>query len=42
MWSWKSAETSTAALKEYNKVIELRPELPEAYSNLAVALKEKR
>jgi tetratricopeptide (TPR) repeat protein len=30
-----------AALKEYNKVIELRPELPEAYSNLAVAQKKK-
>ena len=30
-----------AALKEYTKVIELRPELPEAYSNLAVAQKKK-
>ena len=30
-----------AAIKEYDKVIELRPELPEAYSNLAVAQKKK-
>ncbi len=30
-----------AAIKEYNKVIELRPDLPEAYSNLAVAQKKK-
>ncbi|HVO94168.1 MAG TPA: tetratricopeptide repeat protein [Terriglobales bacterium] len=30
-----------AAIKEYTKVIELKPELPEAYSNLAVAQKKK-
>jgi tetratricopeptide (TPR) repeat protein len=30
-----------AAIKEYTKVIELRPDLPEAYSNLAVAQKKK-
>jgi Flp pilus assembly protein TadD len=30
-----------SAIKEYAKVIELRPELPEAYSNLAVAQKRK-
>ena len=30
-----------AAIKEYSKVIELRPDLPEAYSNLAVAQKKK-
>jgi Tfp pilus assembly protein PilF len=30
-----------AAISEYEKVIELHPELPEAYSNLAVAQKRK-
>jgi len=30
-----------AAIVEYTKVIELRPDLPEAYSNLAVAQKKK-
>jgi tetratricopeptide (TPR) repeat protein len=30
-----------AAIEEYGKIIELRPELPEAYSNLAVAQKRK-
>ncbi|HYT54486.1 MAG TPA: tetratricopeptide repeat protein [Verrucomicrobiae bacterium] len=30
-----------AAIKEYSKVIELRPDLPEPYSNLAVAQKKK-
>ena len=30
-----------AAIEEYRKIIELRPELPEAYSNLAVAQKRK-
>jgi tetratricopeptide (TPR) repeat protein len=30
-----------AAIKEYTRVIELRPDLPEAYSNLAVAQKKK-
>lgn len=30
-----------AAIREYSKVIELKPELPEAYSNLAVAQKKK-
>lgn len=30
-----------AAIREYTKVIELRPELPQAYSNLAVAQKKK-
>jgi Flp pilus assembly protein TadD len=30
-----------AAIKEYSQVVELRPELPEAYNNLGVALKRK-
>jgi tetratricopeptide (TPR) repeat protein len=30
-----------AAINEYTKVIELRPDLPEAYNNLAVAQKKK-
>jgi tetratricopeptide (TPR) repeat protein len=30
-----------AAIKEYQKVIELRPNVPQAYSNLAVAQKKK-
>lgn len=30
-----------AAIKEYSKVVELRPDLPEAYNNLGVALKRK-
>jgi tetratricopeptide (TPR) repeat protein len=30
-----------AAIREYTKVIELRPDLPQAYSNLAVAQKKK-
>jgi tetratricopeptide (TPR) repeat protein len=30
-----------AAINEYQKIIELRPELPDAYSNLAVAQKRK-
>lgn len=30
-----------AAIREYTKVIELRPDLPEAYSNLAVAQKKQ-
>lgn len=30
-----------AAIQEYKKVIELRPELPQAYSNLAVAQKKR-
>jgi len=30
-----------AAIREYRKVIELRPDLPEAYTNLAVAQKRK-
>jgi tetratricopeptide (TPR) repeat protein len=30
-----------AAIKEYQKIIELHPELPDAYSNLAVAEKRK-
>ena len=30
-----------AAIKEYSKVVELRPDLPEAYNNLGVAQKRK-
>jgi Flp pilus assembly protein TadD len=30
-----------AAIKEYSQVVKLRPELPEAYNNLGVALKRK-
>src|SRR5262245_23280646 len=42
--SWIDSEIRgdyEAAIKEYSKVVELRPDLPEAYNNLGVAQKRK-
>ena len=43
-WAWIELEIRgdvDAAIKEYCKVVELRPDLPEAYNNLGVAQKSK-